>query len=87
MPPESGGRDSARTGGVAYGYDDNGNLISRGHSRTFAGNTAVFTWDAARSIPQVLDDETFRYVYGLGRIAQVSGTATPTSLRATAKSA
>jgi len=46
------------------------------HSRTFAGNTAAFTWDAARSIPQVLDDETFRYVYGLGRIAQVSGTAT-----------
>ena len=24
----------------------------------------------------MLDDETFRYVYGLGRIAQVSGTAT-----------
>ena len=95
-------------GGVAYAYDDNGNLTSRGadtftwdaedrltsatvsgattafayngdglrHSRTFAGNTTTFTWEVARSIPQVLDDETFRYVYGLGRIAQVSGTAT-----------
>jgi RHS repeat-associated protein len=34
-------------------------------------NTTTFTWDVNRSIPQVLDDEDLRYVYGLGRIAQV----------------
>jgi hypothetical protein len=40
-------------------------------SLTTGGNTTTFTWDVNRSIPQVLDDEDFRYVYGIGRIAQV----------------
>jgi RHS repeat-associated protein len=38
---------------------------------TTGGNTTTFTWDVNRSIPQVLDDEDLRYVYGIGRIAQV----------------
>jgi hypothetical protein len=40
-------------------------------SLTVNSNTTTFTWDVNRSIPQVLDDEDFRYVYGIGRIAQV----------------
>jgi RHS repeat-associated protein len=95
---------------VSYGWDDNGNLTSRGaddfawdaedrltsatvssmattftydgdgvrDSMTTGGNTTTFTWDVNRSIPQVLDASTssaqaegFRYVYGIGRIAQV----------------
>jgi RHS repeat-associated protein len=40
-------------------------------SLTVNSNTTTFTWDVNTSIPQVLDDEDFRYVYGLGRIAQV----------------
>ena len=35
------------------------------------GVTTTFTWDVARSIPQVLDDGDLRYIYGLGRIGQV----------------
>jgi RHS repeat-associated protein len=40
-------------------------------SLTVNSNTTTFTWDVNTSIPQVLDDEDFRYVYGLGRSAQV----------------
>ena len=36
-----------------------------------SASTTSFTWDVNTSIPQVLDDEDLRYVYGLGRIAQV----------------
>jgi RHS repeat-associated protein len=39
-------------------------------SRT-QGSTTTFTWDVNGSIPQVVDDGTLKYVYGLGRIAQV----------------
>jgi RHS repeat-associated protein len=46
-------------------------------SLTFGGNTTTYTWDIAAGIPQVLDDEDFRYVYGLGRISQAGpGTTT-----------
>jgi hypothetical protein len=45
-------------------------------SLTTGGNTTTFTWDVNRSIPQVLDDEDLRYVYGIGCISQVSGSAT-----------
>ncbi len=34
-------------------------------------STTTFTWDVAQGIPQVLDDGDLRYIYGLGRIAQV----------------
>ncbi len=40
-------------------------------SLTTGGVTTTFTWDAMRSIPQVLDDGDLRYIYGLGRIGQV----------------
>jgi RHS repeat-associated protein len=43
---------------------------------TFDSNTTTFTWDVNRSIPQVLDDETYQYLYGLGRIAQVGASET-----------
>ena len=40
-------------------------------------STTTFTWDVAPSIPQVLDDGSFKYIYGLGRIAEVGpGTTT-----------
>jgi RHS repeat-associated protein len=45
-------------------------------SLTVNSNTTMFTWDVNRSIPQVLDDEDIRYVYGIGRIAQVDGADT-----------
>jgi RHS repeat-associated protein len=46
-------------------------------SLTFNSNTTTFTWDIAAGIPQVLDDEDFRYVYGLGRVSEVGpGTTT-----------
>ena len=38
-------------------------------SLTVSANTTTFTWDVNTSIPQVLDDEDFRYVYGLGLIS------------------
>ncbi|HLF77761.1 MAG TPA: RHS repeat-associated core domain-containing protein [Dehalococcoidia bacterium] len=45
-------------------------------SLTFNSVTTTSTWDVATSIPQVLDDETLKYVYGLGRISQVGASAT-----------
>jgi RHS repeat-associated protein len=41
-------------------------------SRTVGEATVTFTWDVARSIPQVIDDGSLAYVYGLGRISQVA---------------
>jgi RHS repeat-associated protein len=41
-------------------------------SRTVDEDTVTFTWDVARSIPQLMDDGTLAYVYGLDRIAQVA---------------
>ena len=77
---------------MSYGYDDNGNLTSRGSdsfswdaadrltsatvnsaTTTFAyngdglrsaRNSTTFTWDINQSIPRVIDDGTFKYVYG-----------------------
>ena len=40
-------------------------------SLTTGGSTTTFTWDIARSIPQLLDDGDLRYIYGLGRISQI----------------
>ncbi len=40
-------------------------------SLTTGGSTTTFTWDLAQGIPQILDDGDLRYIYGLGRIAQV----------------
>ena len=89
---------------MSYGYDDNGNLTSRGSdsfawdaadrltsatvssaTTTFAyngdglrssRNSTTFTWDVNLPIPQVIDDGTLKYVYGLGRIAQVGAGGT-----------
>ena len=46
------------------------------NSLTTGGNTTTFTWDVNRSIAQVLDDGSLKYVYGIGRIALVSGSGT-----------
>ena len=41
-------------------------------SRTVGEDTVTFTWHVVRSVPQVIDDGSLSYVYGLGRIAQVA---------------
>ena len=41
-------------------------------SRTTGEDTVTFTWDVARSIPQVIDDGSLAYVYGLGRVSQIA---------------
>jgi hypothetical protein len=58
---------SSATTGFAY----NGDGLR--DSLTYASNTTTYSWDVASSVPQVLDDGDFRYVYGLGRIAEVDG--------------
>jgi RHS repeat-associated protein len=46
-------------------------------TRTTGANTTTFTWGINTAIPQILDDGTFRYVYGLGRVSEVGpGTTT-----------
>jgi YD repeat-containing protein len=66
---------SATVGGTATTFGQNGSYLRE--SLTTGGNTTTFTWDIANRIPQVLDDGTFKYVYGLGRIAEVGpGTTT-----------
>jgi RHS repeat-associated protein len=52
---------------TTFGYNGDGLR----NSLTTGGNTTTFTWDIASSIPQVIDDGTLDYVYGLGRIAKV----------------
>jgi len=37
----------------------------------------TFTWGVSTSIPHVLDDGTFKYVYSLGRIAFESRAGAP----------
>jgi RHS repeat-associated protein len=65
---------SATVSSVTTTFTYNGDGLR--DSLTTGGNTTTFTWDVNRSIPQVLDDEDLRYVYGIGRIAQVSGSST-----------
>jgi RHS repeat-associated protein len=73
---------SATVNSVTTTFASNGSFPGRTRLPATGGDTA-FIWVAEslmrhvdRSIPQVLDDEDFRYVYGIGRIAQVSGSAT-----------
>ena len=56
--------DSATTG---FAYNGDGLR----DSLTYDSNTTTFTWDVNASVPQVLDDGNFRYVYGLGLISEV----------------
>ena len=91
--------------GVAYTWDDNGNLLSDGiYTYTYTSNklssitgnslnitfqynglgervsqtvnsvTTHFTVDLNAGLSQVLNDETFTYLYGNGRIAQYDAT-------------
>ena len=52
---------------TTFGYNGDGLR----DSRTFNSSTTTFTWDANRSIPQVMDDGDAQYTYGLGRIAKL----------------
>ncbi|HLF79431.1 MAG TPA: RHS repeat-associated core domain-containing protein [Dehalococcoidia bacterium] len=66
---------SATVGGTSTTFAYNGDGLR--NSRTVGGNTTTFTWDVAQSDPQVLDDGAFKYVYGLGRVAEIGpGTTT-----------
>jgi len=65
---------SATVNSVTTTFTYNGDGLR--DSLTTGGNTTTFTWDVNRGIPQVLDDEDLRYVYGIGRIAQVDGAGT-----------
>ena len=48
-------------------------MVPRRSNGHYSTTTTVFIWDVNASVPQVLDDGGFRYVYGLGRIAEVDG--------------
>jgi RHS repeat-associated protein len=63
---------SATVSGATTTFLYNGDGLRE--SSTVGGNTTTFTWDMARGAPQILDDGAFRYIYGIGRIAEVSGT-------------
>jgi RHS repeat-associated protein len=58
--------DNARVRTYAY----NGHGLR--DSRTVGEGTVTFTWDIGRSVPQIIDDGSLAYVYGLGRISQVA---------------
>jgi RHS repeat-associated protein len=65
---------SANVFGATTTFTYNGDGLRE--SRTFDSSTTTFTWDINWSIPQVLDDETYDYLYGVGRISQVGSSAT-----------
>ena len=48
-------------------------MVPRRSNGHYSTTTTVFIWDVNASVPQVLDDGDFRYVYGPGRIAEVDG--------------
>ncbi|HLF79433.1 MAG TPA: DUF6531 domain-containing protein [Dehalococcoidia bacterium] len=65
---------AATVGGTTTTFAYNGDGLR--NSRTVGGNTTTFTWDVVPSVPQVLDDGAFKYVYGLERIGEVGPGAT-----------
>src|SRR5262245_24035548 len=65
---------SATVGGTTTTFAYNAEGLR--NSRTTGGTTVTFTWDVAMSIPQVLDDGSFKYVYGLGRVCEVGPSTT-----------
>jgi YD repeat-containing protein len=70
---------SATVSGTTTTFGYNGDGLR--DSLTTGGNTTTFTWDINRSSAQVLDDGSFNYIYGIDRIAQVSGSTTTTTSR------
>jgi YD repeat-containing protein len=54
---------------TTYAYNGVGIRVSR----TVAGETVHFAWDVASALPLVLDDGTYRYVYGLDLISAIDG--------------
>jgi RHS repeat-associated protein len=61
---------TATVGGVTTDMSYTGGGLR--DSRTVGEETVTFTWDVARSVPQVIDDGSLAYVYGVGRISQVA---------------
>ncbi|MBI4302553.1 MAG: RHS repeat-associated core domain-containing protein [Chloroflexi bacterium] len=43
------------------------------HSKTVSGNTTTYTWDVNDSLPVILQDGTYTYVYGHGLISPTDG--------------
>jgi RHS repeat-associated protein len=65
---------SATVGGATTAMAYNGDGLR--DSRTVGEDSVTFTWDVAASIPQVVDDGSLSYVYGLGRVSQVGAAGT-----------
>jgi len=47
-------------------------------SHTVGANTANYVWDVNRGVPEILQDGTNTYVYGLGRISSTDGAGNQT---------
>jgi RHS repeat-associated protein len=63
---------SSTVGGATTTFTYNGEGLRA--SLTANSTTTTFTWDINASSPQLVDDGTLKYVYGLGRISQLDGT-------------
>jgi RHS repeat-associated protein len=59
---------SASRQGTVYGFAYNG--LGNRYQQTNNGETTTYTLDLAASLPQVLSDGTYMYLYGVGRFAQ-----------------
>ena len=62
---------AATVGGASASYVCRGDDLR--HTKTVGGNTTTYTWDVNSSLPVVLQDGTYTYVYGLGLISQTDG--------------
>jgi len=67
---------SATVASATTTYPYNGDGLRR--SRTANSVTTTYTWDVARSIPQILQDGTYTYVYGRGMLYWVDGSGNRT---------
>lgn len=70
----AGRLSSATVGGTTTTATYDGTGLRQ--SRTTGGTTTSYVWDVARKTPQILDDGTAQYVYGMGRVERVTASAT-----------
>jgi RHS repeat-associated protein len=67
---------SATVGGTSATFAYRGDNLRE--SRTVGGTTTTYSWDVNSSLPVVLQDGTYSYVYGHGLISQTDGSGTQT---------
>jgi len=65
---------AATISGHAWSFTYNGDGLR--FTRSDSGGTAHYTWDLGTKVPQILDDGSGQYVYGVGLVSHIVGSST-----------